>query len=181
MAGVRAQACSQEYHVRLPNLTETPASLSSTTPSYVQRSLLANPCCFRAMCSLWVGGPKHGKTIGIPPRTGFEPSRADFDERKRRSMGCGLSREGDFHEMTVAPKRRTWAEAPCQFGGDVSVMSGRHSKTGYVGMTQQNYVPLLIDGHRYCQLSRDLLKLIKRSLNVDSVDLTGFAYVLHGN
>lgn len=65
----------------------------------------AKPCCGSLLPA--GGGPKTGKTSGMPPRTGFEPSRAAAEETKRFSP-----EEGVVHEVTVAPWRRTETESP---------------------------------------------------------------------
>ncbi len=48
------------------------------------------------------GGSLTGKTRGIPPLTGFEPSRWALELRKRFSLPLA-----DFQEMTVAPYNKT--------------------------------------------------------------------------
>jgi hypothetical protein len=48
-------------------------------------------------------------------------------------MGSKLSREGVFHEMTVAPKIRIWAKAPCNHAVHIiTITKIRYPKTGYV-------------------------------------------------
>ena len=48
-----------------------------------------------------------GKTTGIPPLTGFEPSRWALSLRNKFSVPWA-----DFQEMTVAPNRRTSTDSP---------------------------------------------------------------------
>jgi hypothetical protein len=43
--------------------------------------------------------------MGMPPLTGFDPSRAAFEERNRLSIGSGSTLPG-FQEITVAPYNR---------------------------------------------------------------------------
>lgn len=65
----------------------------------------ANPCWGSLLPD--GGGPKTGKTRGMPPRTGLEPSRAAAVETKRFSPEVGV-----VQEVTVAPWRRTETESP---------------------------------------------------------------------
>jgi len=65
--------------------------------------LRAYPCCFRFENWGSSGAPNTGKTIGIPPLTGFDPSKAALEETKRRSRGSPPATSGDFQEITVAP------------------------------------------------------------------------------
>ena len=46
--------------------------------------------------------------MGMPPRTGLEPSSAALELRNRFSLPLL-----DFHEMMVAPCRRTSMRSPC--------------------------------------------------------------------
>ena len=86
------------------SLTDTPASLSITVSSLlVHTELRAYPCCWSWRCSLRRGAPKHGKTIGMPPRTGLEPSRTAFDDTNRCSVGSVSPEAADFQETMVAP------------------------------------------------------------------------------
>lgn len=48
-----------------------------------------------------------GKTTGIPPRMGFDPSRCAFS--LKNSCSCPLA---SFQEVTVAPKRWTVTDSP---------------------------------------------------------------------
>jgi len=54
---------------------------------------------------------------GMPPRTGFDPSRAALEETKRRSRLCEsvAALEGDFQDITVAPYNKISALAPYKF------------------------------------------------------------------
>lgn len=55
-----------------------------------------------------------GKQIGIPPRTGLDPSRNDFPETKSLSTGVPSDlTEALFQETTVAPYRRISTDEPC--------------------------------------------------------------------
>ena len=94
------------------SLTETPASLSITILLNDHTLFRANPCCDSLAWSGWVGAPKHGKTTGMPPRTGLLPSRAALPDTKRRSTGSELDGLGDFQEITVAPYSRISADDP---------------------------------------------------------------------
>lgn len=68
-------------------------------PKYSHRLVLANPCWGRALVA-WSfgGGPKTGKTTGIPPRIAFEPSSTAFSDRNSCSSPFDV-----FQEVTVAP------------------------------------------------------------------------------
>lgn len=48
-----------------------------------------------------------GNTMGMPPRTAFDPSRRAFELTKRFSLPLAV-----FHEMIVAPCRRTSTNSP---------------------------------------------------------------------
>jgi len=101
--------------------TDTPASLSITTLSNAQNSFRAKPCCGSLEWSGCSGGPKHGKTTGIPPRTAFEPSRTAFEDTNNLSTSPPYPPFSvAFHEIIVAPNRRISAEAPYEDFGEMS-------------------------------------------------------------
>lgn len=85
----------------LPSLVDLPRNS--------QREERAKPCWESLAVGGWAseGGPKTGKTRGMPPRTGFVPSKTVFSESQRRSRP-----EADFQERTVAPWRRTETDSP---------------------------------------------------------------------
>lgn len=96
------------------SLESPKSSFTPPVPSLVllprnsHRTLRAKPCCGSLLPA--GGGPKTGKTSGMPPRTGLEPSRTAAEERKRFSRGPEA--EGVFHEVTVAPWRRISTASP---------------------------------------------------------------------
>ncbi len=67
-------------------------------------------------------------TRGIPPRIAALPSRAAFDERNNRSLPPDA-----FHEVTVAPKKRTSAEAFDFGSSSCTVVLSLMMLTGIVG------------------------------------------------
>ena len=117
------------------NLTDTPASLSITMLDNCHVSLLAKPCWLNCRCSGCVGAPKQGKTMGIPPRTGFEPSSLALDDTKSRSMGSGFRVPPDFHDITVAPYSNITALEPCK--SSVEPLEPRLN-VSYLGVLQDN-------------------------------------------
>lgn len=94
------------------SFTDTPASLSITVPPKAQVSFLAKPCWESLAWSGCDGAPKHGKTTGMPPRTGLVPSKAALEDTNKRSFVSVAAFEADLHEMTDAPYRRISTEEP---------------------------------------------------------------------
>ena len=73
---------------------------------------------------------KHtGNTRGIPPLTGFDPSRCAFELKNKFSLSLA-----DFHEMTVAPKSRISTDSPVGRLAVTQELSSEMETCG-VGMT----------------------------------------------
>lgn len=91
-----------------------------------------------------------GKTMGMPPRTAFDPSRRAFELRKRFSLPLAL-----FHEMTVAPCRRTATNSP----------------DGRVAVTRSFSFEIMTRGEAFCGDTGMLLGLCARSMCARSMML----------
>lgn len=74
-------------------------------PRNSHRALRANPCCGSFTPS--GAAPKKGNTSGMPPRTGLVPSRELAVESQSFSVPVA-----SFHEVMVAPWRRTETDSP---------------------------------------------------------------------
>jgi len=82
------------------------------------------------------GAPKTGKTRGMPPRMGLEPSSLAAVDRNI----CWVRAGEVVHEVTVAPKRLTVTESPDEGRRAVKTLSVRSmvgcGREGEVGMAE---------------------------------------------
>ena len=100
--------------------------------SKAQNSFRAKPCCGSLEWSGCSGGPKHGKTTGIPPRIAFEPSRIAFEDTNTRSISSPPLFAVAFQDITVAPNKQISAVAPWEQFSEMS----QQRKTGIQTLSQ---------------------------------------------
>lgn len=132
-------------------------------PSHFQRSFRANPCIASLRWSGWVGYAKQGKTTGMPPLTGSEPSKGDFEDTKMRSESAGFDLDLEFHERIVAPYQRISTVGSCK--GYLSVhRETMNSGTVHLCMTKYQPIFFLFKWHGLFGVKKVLVKLLWHNL-----------------
>lgn len=132
-------------------------------PSHFQCSFRANPCIPSLRWSGWVGYAKQGKTTGMPPLTGSEPSRGDFEDTKMRSESAGFDLDPEFHERIVAPYQRISTVGPWK--GCLSVhIEAMNSGTVHLCVTKNQLIFFPFEWHRLFVVKKVLVKSLWRKL-----------------